>query len=398
VDISSDPITPRGALDSVPNLSPIRIGIVAGEVSGDILGASFIKAIKRQYPNAIFEGIGGPLMIEQGCQSLFEMDELSVMGLVEVFSRLRRLFKIKDSLVDHFVANPPDVFVGIDAPDFNLRLELQLKTAGIKTVQYVSPSIWAWRQKRIFKVAAATNLVLALLPFEKEFYDNHGFPCAYIGHTLADEINPNMDKAQCRRSLGLNEHGKILALMPGSRSSELKYNSDMYLHAALILAEKYPDLSLIMPLVNERRKQQFLARKAVIAPDLAIHLIDGRSREVMAASDAIILASGTATLEGLLVNRPMLVAHKIHWLTYKIFKPMMKITHYSLPNLLAKKELVVELIQDDATVDNIVTEASRLLCEDMSHITSQFSDIQQYLQCNASEKAAQQVLALIQQQ
>jgi len=397
VDISSHSITSQGTLASVPNLTPIRIGIVAGEVSGDILGASFIKAVKRQYPNATFEGIGGPLMIEQGCNSLFEMDELSVMGLVEVFSRLRRLFKIKDSLREHFVANPPDVFVGIDAPDFNLRLELQLKTAGIKTVQYVSPSIWAWRQKRIFKVAAATNLVLALLPFEKDFYDVHGFPCAYIGHTLADEIDPNMDKFKARSALGLTENGQVLALMPGSRSSELKYNSDMYLRAALQLAQKFPELSFVMPLVNEQRRAQFLARKALIAPDLEITLIDGRSREVMAASDAIILASGTATLEGLLINRPMLVAHKIHWLTYKIFKPLMKVKHYSLPNLLAKKELVVELIQDDATVDEIVRQASRLLSDDMSHITSQFSDIQKNLQCDASAQAATQVLSLLKQ-
>ena len=375
--------------------TPIRIGIVAGEVSGDILGASFIKAIKSQYPNAIFEGIGGPLMIEQGCNSLFDMDELSVMGLVEVFSRLRRLFSIKDQLVTHFVANPPDVFVGIDAPDFNLRLELQLKNAGIKTVQYVSPSIWAWRQKRIFKVAAATNLVLALLPFEKEFYDKHSFPCAYIGHTLADEIDPSVTKATAREELGLTTAGQVLALMPGSRSSELKYNSDMYLQAALLLAVKFPDLTFIMPFVNEKRKQQFLARKSLIAPDLAIVFFDGRSREVMAASDAIILASGTATLEGLLINRPMLVAHKIQWLTYKIFKPLMKVEHYSLPNLLAKKELVVELIQDDATVDNIVEQASRLLNEDMSEITNQFGEIGKGLRCNASEKAAQEVLALI---
>lgn len=395
---SPSSVANNGTSTDVPNLTPIRIGIVAGETSGDILGASFIKAIKRQYPNATFEGIGGELMSEQGCNSLFDMEELSVMGLVEVFSRLRRLFYIKDELVDHFVSNPPDVFVGIDAPDFNLRLELQLKNAGIKTVQYVSPSIWAWRQKRIFKVADATNLVLALLPFEKEFYDAHGFPCAYIGHTLADEIDPNMDKAGARGSLGIDTKGKVLALMPGSRSSELKYNSDMYLQAALELDKRFEALTFVMPFVNDKRKAQFLARKALIAPTLEITMIDGQSREVMAASDAIILASGTATLEGLLVNRPMLVAHKIHWLTYKIFKPMMKIEHYSLPNLLAKKELVVELIQDDATIDNIVTQASKLLTQDNSEITRQFSDIQQHLACNASEQAAQQVLALINQQ
>lgn len=386
-------ITPTTDVD----LIPIRIGIVAGEISGDILGASFIKSIKKRYPNAVFEGIGGPQMIEQSCHSLFDMEELSVMGLVEVFSRLRRLFAVKRALFEHFTANPPDVFVGIDAPDFNLRLELQLKEAGIKTVQYVSPSIWAWRQKRIFKVAKATNLVLALLPFEKEFYDKYDFPCDFVGHTLADQIAPDMSKQDARDKLGLELDAKYLALMPGSRGSELKYNSQMYLEAALRLKEKYPELRFVIPLVNEQRKAQFLAAKAELAPNLDIAIIDGQSRDVMAASDVIMLASGTATLEGLLVNRPMVVVHKIHWLTYKIFKPMMKVEHYSLPNLLAKKELIVELIQDDATIDNIVTEASKLLDSDNQAMLGEFSKLQQLLKCDASERAADSVLGLIKQ-
>lgn len=377
------------------DLTPIRIGIVAGEISGDILGASFIKSIKKRYPNAIFEGIGGPQMIEEGCHSLFDMEELSVMGLVEVFSRLRRLFAIKAQLFEHFTANPPDVFVGIDAPDFNLRLELQLKQSGVKTVQYVSPSIWAWRQKRIFKVAKATNLVLALLPFEKDFYDEHNFPCDFVGHTLADQIPPEMPKRDAKALLGLDENAKYLALMPGSRGSELKYNSEMYLIAASKLSAKYPELKFIIPLVNTQRKSQFLAAKSEFAPELEIVIIDGQSRDVMAASDAIMLASGTATLEGLLVNRPMVVVHKIHWLTYKLFKPLMKVKHYSLPNLLAKKELIVELIQEDATIDNIVTQVSKLLDNDNHEMLSAFSDLQQLLRCDASEQAADSVLRLI---
>lgn len=377
------------------DLTPIRIGIVAGEISGDILGASLIKSIKIRYPNAIFEGIGGTQMIEEGCHSLFDLEELSVMGLVEVFSRLRRLFSIKAQLFDHFIKNPPDVFVGIDAPDFNLRLELQLKQAGIKTVQYVSPSIWAWRQKRIFKVAKATNLVLALLPFEKEFYDKHDFPCDFVGHTLADQIAPNMSKLAARAKLNLDVNAQYLALMPGSRGSELKFNSEMYLVAARRLLVKYPHLKFVIALVNEQRKSQFLTAKSQFAPMLDITIIDGQSRDVMAASDAIMLASGTATLEGLLVNRPMVVVHKIHWLTYKLFKPLMKVKHYSLPNLLAKKELIVELIQDDATIDNIVREVSKLLDSDNSDMLNAFSDLQQLLKCNASERAADSVIGLI---
>jgi len=377
------------------NLTPIRVGIVAGEISGDILGASLIKSIKTRYPNAIFEGIGGPQMIEAGCDSMFDLEELSVMGLVEVFSRLRRLFAIKAQLFQHFVSNPPDVFVGIDAPDFNLRLELQLKEAGIKTVQYVSPSIWAWRQKRIFKVAKATNLVLALLPFEKEFYDKHNFPCDFVGHTLADQISPNMSALDARTKLGLDLDSKYLALMPGSRGSELKFNSEMYLVAAQRLTVKYPTLKFIIPLVNEQRKSQFLAAKAQFAPALDITIVDGQSRHVMAASNAIMLASGTATLEGLLVNRPMIVVHKIHWLTYKLFKPLMKVKHYSLPNLLAKKELIAELIQDDATIDNIVDGVSNLLDSDNSDMLNAFSDLQQLLRCNASERATDSIIGLI---
>ena len=377
------------------NTQPIRIGIVAGEISGDILGASLIQSIKARYPNAIFEGIGGPQMIEEGCHSLFDLEELSVMGLVEVFSRLRRLFSIKTQLFEHFTKNPPDVFVGIDAPDFNLRLELQLKEAGIKTVQYVSPSIWAWRQKRIFKVAKATNLVLALLPFEKEFYDKYDFPCDFVGHTLADQIPSDMSKPQSRMKLDLDESATYLALMPGSRGSELKFNSEMYLVAADKLSIKYPDLKFVIPLVNKQRKKQFLTAKEQFAPDLDIAIIDGQSRDVMAASDAIMLASGTATLEGLLVNRPMVIAHKIHWLTYKLFKPLMKVKHYSLPNLLAKKELIVELIQDDATIDNIVLEVSKLLDNDNTEMTQAFSELQQMLRCNASERATDSIIKLI---
>lgn len=381
--------------DSNINTQPIRVGIVAGEVSGDILGASLILSIKARYPNAIFEGIGGPQMIEAGCHSLFDLEELSVMGLVEVFSRLRRLFSIKDQLFEHFTNNPPDVFVGIDAPDFNLRLELQLKEAGIKTVQYVSPSIWAWRQKRIFKVAKATNLVLALLPFEKEFYDKYDFPCDFVGHTLADQISPNMSQVDARKKLELDQSAKYLALMPGSRGSELKFNSEMYLIAANELSKKYPQLKFVIPLVNQQRKSQFLTAKNQFAPELDIAIIDGQSRDVMAASDVIMLASGTATLEGLLVNRPMVVVHKIQWLTYKIFKPLMKVKHYSLPNLLAKKELIVELIQEDASIDNIVHEVSKLLDNDNIEMTQAFSDLQQLLKCNASERAADSIIKLL---
>ncbi|NRA84146.1 MAG: lipid-A-disaccharide synthase [Gammaproteobacteria bacterium] len=343
------------------NLTPIRVGIVAGEISGDILGCDFIIAIKKRYPNATFEGIAGPLMMAQGATSLFDMEELSVMGLVEVFSRLRRLLKIKKQIVAHFITNPPDIFIGIDAPDFNLRVELPLKQAGIKTVHYVSPSIWAWRQKRIFNVAKATDLVLALLPFEKAFYDKYDIPCTFIGHTLADQIPLENPKDLARAALNIDPKGQ---------------------------------LKFIVPLVNEARKQQFLEIKQQVASDLDCILVDGRSREVMAASDAILMASGTAALEGLLVNRPMVVAYKVNWLTYRLFKPLIKVDYFSLPNLLAGEKIVTELIQYDITTENIVNEV-KLILGDSSAMTEKFKTLHQVLKCNASERAADAVLALI---
>jgi len=317
------------------------------------------------------------------------------MGLVEVFARLRRLLAIKKQLVEHFIANPPDIFIGIDAPDFNLRLELPLKQAGITTVHYVSPSIWAWRQKRIFKVAKATDLVLALLPFEKAFYDKFSIPCTFVGHTLADQIPLVNDKSAARELLDLPIQGQYLAVMPGSRGSELKYLSEPFLLAAQKLSEQFSGLTVLIPLVNQQRRQQFEAIKQRVAPNLNCVLIDGHSREVMAASDVVLLASGTATLEGLLINRPMVVAYKMNWLTYQLFKPLMKIEYFSLPNLLAGKPLISELIQEQATVDNITEQVSLLLNSENLSLSDEFHQIHQQLKCNASERAADAVLALL---
>ncbi|WP_217519359.1 lipid-A-disaccharide synthase [Vibrio metschnikovii] len=374
---------------------PLRIGIVAGELSGDTLGEGFIKAIKARYPNAEFVGIGGPKMIGQGCHSLFDMEELAVMGLVEVLGRLPRLLKVKAELVQYFTQNPPDVFIGIDAPDFNLRLERDLKQAGIKTVHYVSPSVWAWRQKRIFKIAAATDLVLAFLPFEKAFYDRFNVPCEFIGHTLADALPLQPDKQAAQRLLGLDEKKRWLAVLPGSRGGEMKLLAQPFIETCQRLHQTYPELGFVVALVNAQRREQFEAVWQQVAPELDFTLVDDTARNVITASDVVMLASGTVALECMLLKRPMVVGYKVNAITAFLARRLVKIPYVSLPNILAGQELVKEFIQQECNVDNLYHELMRLLQSDNQALVDKFTEMHHWIRKDADQQAAQAVLTLI---
>lgn len=376
---------------------PLRIGIVAGEDSGDILGAGLIEAIKDKYPEASFEGIGGPRMIAQGFNTHVPMERLSVMGLVEVLSRLFELLRIRRNLVEYFIANPPDIFVGIDAPDFNLQLENKLKKAGIKTIQYVSPQVWAWRQGRVKHIAESVNQVLALLPFEQKFYRDHLVPVTFVGHPLADTIALETPKQPAREALGLAAGDRVLALLPGSRSSEVKKLAGTFLETAMQCQRQMPACKVLIAAVNEKTAG-LINEQLVAFPELKnAHVSIGRAREVMAAADVLLVASGTVTLEAALLKRPMVVAYKVSNMTYRIFRKMIKVDYIALANLLSKTPRVPEFIQDDATPEQLSQALLALMSDDQlaQQQTDTFMDIHLQLRQNASVKAAEAVLAEI---
>ncbi|XMB47560.1 lipid-A-disaccharide synthase [Pseudomonas fluorescens] len=372
-------------------MATLRIALVAGEASGDILGAGLMRALKAQHPAVEFIGVGGPLMQAEGLTSYFPMERLSVMGLVEVLGRLRELLARRKLLIKTLIEEKPDVFIGIDAPDFTLNIELKLRQAGIKTVHYVSPSVWAWRQKRVLKIREGCDLMLTLLPFEAQFYEEKGVPVRFVGHTLADAIPLQADRAAARAELGLPD-GPLVALMPGSRGGEVGRLGALFFDAAERLQAQKPGIRFVLPCASPQRRAQI--ETLLEGRNLPLTLLDGQSHLALAACDAVLIASGTATLEALLYKRPMVVAYRLAPLTFWILKRMVKSPYISLPNLLAQRLLVPELLQDDATPEALAKTLLPLI-DGGEEQTRGFDDIHRTLRRDASNQAADAVLTLI---
>jgi len=381
---------------SAASVSPQRVVIVVGEASGDILGAGLMAELQRRFPKCEFEGVGGPLMIALGFRSLFAMDRLAVMGLIDPLKRLPELLSMRKQLGKHVINTRPDIFIGIDAPDFNLTLEHTVRKAGIVTVHYVSPSVWAWRQGRVKKIVKAVDLMLTLFPFEAKFYQQHDVSVRCVGHTLADQIPLSVNVDEAKDSLGINVNTRIVAVLPGSRSGEVKYLGKPFLRAAEICLKVLPDLLFIIPAANEQRFNQL---KVLLAdfPHLPVKLVLKQSHTVMAASEAVIMASGTTTLEAMLLKKPMVIAYKMAPLSFAILRCLVKSVFVGLPNLLAGRALVPELLQSEATAENIATELLTFLQNPnkVRQLYQEFEKIHLQLKKNADIAAADAICELL---
>jgi len=380
----------------------VRVGMIAGETSGDMLGAALMQAIRRRCPQVQFEGIGGPRMLAEGFHSFFPMERLSVMGFIEPLGRLPELLHIKKSLVRHFQESPPDVFIGIDSPGFNLRLEQELRDLGIRTVHYVSPSVWAWGQKRIHKIARAVDLMLALFPFETAIYEHHQVPVRFVGHPLADTIGLDagdaLQRERAREALRLETNGRVIALLPGSRRDEIRRLGAVFIATALRCLAQDQTLRFVIPCANAERRAQVLALLQEHGAGDEFMVFEGNSQQAMQAADLVLLASGTATLEAMLLRRPMVVCYRLALLTWMLASRMLKVPYVSLPNLLAGERLVPELLQDEVTPEKLAAALQDWLDHParQTALAERFAQIHHTIRRDASARAAAAILELVQ--
>ena len=375
----------------------MRVGLVAGEASGDLLAAGLIREIRARVPDAVFEGIAGPALAGEGCDTWATADTLAVMGLVEPLAHIPRLLRLRRAIARRWRDNPPDVFVGIDAPDFNLGLEIKLRRFGIRTAHYVSPSIWAWRPRRVHKVAKAADRVLCILPFEKPIYDAHGIDAVFVGHPKADLLAGGDDRVAARTELSVTAT-EVVAVLPGSRMGEVSRLGDTLAGAAKLLADRRPELRFLTPVASPRLRSLIEGQLAAAGVADRFDLIAGRSERVMAAADVVLLASGTAALESALLGKPTVAAYRVSPMTYAIARglKLVKLTHYTLPNLLTESPLVPEFIQGAATPEALAEAVAALLDDPARRelISRRFATLRSELALNADQRAAESVIDL----
>lgn len=365
-----------------------RLGMVAGEASGDLLAGLLLGGLKRRWPDLSTFGIGGPRMAEHGFDAWWPHEKLAVRGYVEVLRHYRELVGIRNALGDRLLKERPDAFIGVDAPDFNLGLETRLKSAGIKTVHFISPSIWAWRGKRIDKIRAAADHVLCIFPFEPEIYAKHDIAASYVGHPLADAIPVEVPREASRAALGLDADAQVVALLPGSRRSEIQYNAPRVLAAAQLMKHERPALRFVLPAVPSLRAM-IDPLVAQYAPSAGVQVVNGMSHQALAACDVTLIASGTATLEAALFKRPMVITYVMHWLTYQLMKRMAYQPWVGLPNILLRDFAVPELLQAEASPDNLARAAFRWLDDPKAcaSLVSRFEGLHHQLRCNTAQAA-----------
>lgn len=368
----------------------VHIGMVAGEASGDLLGASLIHQLRSHYPDLKVTGVGGSAMISAGMESLYDMDRLSVMGFVEPLKRLPELLKMRRGLIKHFKTSKIDMFIGIDSQEFNIGISKRLHADGFKTVQYVSPTVWAWRQGRVKGIRKSIDLMLTLFPFESKFYEREGVPVKFVGHPMASDIQPK-DQAEARTELGLETGMQIVTLMPGSRMGEVEMMWPIFEETLSRLKTSKPELEFIVPAAN-RRIYDWLAEKA----GSKVKLLHGQARLAIAASDAVLLASGTSTLEVMLLKRPMVVAYKLGQVTYQIARHLVRTPYISIPNLLSRKMLVPEYIQKDAKPKTLAKAVTALLDGPEAALQLEaFQPLRAQLERDSSVQAAQAISELL---